>query len=287
MTHNTEEVSVDPPVHFGSVESVAEQIFDRMPHLETEDGATGASNDPNPVSCDEADPRILSFTGANTRDPQSVFVRTEKLLTTLMLAMDDRHPGTLSGGARQADDTGQSSHRSPDPANAPDISYHAANRRAQLPSGIEILHGEPNAGSEEETLSSIRKLMDEQAREQAETRLAEKRAFNQKVLPALEPQDLLDDDLPEDFSDQASPLSRRIVSGLNGIFRNYYFLAISLAGWCTLAMMVLIDPAVGQALGKLSILLLLAAYCMFSEQSQRAPQRWRFGRGRKNMAHIC
>lgn len=251
---------------FNSVEALADQIFNRIstlhPSEETPDPIEEALADLGEDAGDNVVPLFAP------KDPQQdpLLAKTEKLLSSFLNALDQTSAPQDADPKRTADYT-----------HAPDIGYEAAYRRAQLPQGIEPLKPAAHATTDEDTTANIRAMMDEHevaqeaAREQS--RIAQRREKARQALATLEPQE---GGAPRDAAPvqpYRTPLSHRVVRALDGLFRNYYFLAISLSGWSTLAMMVLIEPAVSQVLGTLSMALLLVACCMFSHKTARARTR--------------
>ena len=202
-------------------------------------------------------------TRIENRDTPSVIVRTEKLLKSFLLALDEHDifpRASASSSSERIDGTGN---RAPDFAKSPDISFHAANRRAQLPSGIEILQGKPARLVEEKALFSIRAMINEQQQEQAAIKLAEKRDFNRRALPRLESQEAFDAPPISDESEEPT-LRSKYITKLNRAFRGEYFLTFTLSGWSTLALMVFIDPGLSTALCFFSLFLLFVSYCLIS-----------------------
>lgn len=249
---------------FRSVDALADRIFERIPEL----GDNASEPDAILSKPDPAEPgrdsNVVPLFASETSDAGSILAKTEKLLGGLIQALEGWED---SGRAAQQETHG----KKPNFATAPDISYRAAQRQQQLPEGVEILTSAPSATSDETIMKSIRSLIDAQEVEFEELRVAEKRKKAKEILAPLEPQDNLEVPQPELPVQQKSRAPGFVIRTLDNAFRNYYFLAISLSGWCTLAMMVLIDPAVSQALGFLSILLLFAASCMFAARGTDRP----------------
>lgn len=242
---------------FKSVDALADRIFDKIPEL-------GDCIDPpqtllpdNQTTAELAKSNVVNLFSSEQQDTNSILAKTEKLLGGLLQVLEGAEQ---FGSASPA----EKPRVPPNFATAPDIGYRAAQRRQQLPEGVEILESAPTKQSDEAIMQSIRALMVAQEVEFQEIRVAKKREKAKEILAPLEPQDNLDEPPGETPQDQPYAPSRWLIRMLDRAFRNYYFLAISLSGWCTLAMMVLIDPAVSRALGFLSMVLLLAAYSMFA-----------------------
>ena len=244
---NVADPTTDP---FNSVESLAEQIFERIPALEPAEDT--------PEVEDHPDSNVVSLFSRKGPQQNPNPSRAEQLLGSLLNVLDQ-------GG--KVDDIED---RPVDFAHAPDIGYEAAFRRSQLPQGIEPLRAQPTATTETETLSNIRAMMEVQEVEREEARIAMKREKAKEVLAPIEPQEKFEPSVEPQPKASRATLRRRVLSILDKAFRNYYFLAIALSGWCTLAMMVVIDPAVGRVLGMLSLVLLMASVCMHSHKSAQA-----------------
>ncbi|MEM1350918.1 MAG: hypothetical protein AAGF27_01160 [Pseudomonadota bacterium] len=244
---------------FKSVDSLADRIFDKIPHLEHQEDT--------PETLIPTENSLPSLPGENvvplfspeTADAGSILSKTEKLLGGLLNALEGAE-------GKPADDH---SRLSADFANVPDISYQAAQRRQQLPEGVEILQSRPASPSDEAVMTSIRALIEAQEIEFYELKVAKKRERAKEIFTPLELPDFIDTEEIASEKRPTAPLGQRLILKLDEAFRNYYFLAFSLSGWCTLAMMVLIDPAVAELLGQLSMVLLVAAYCMFGAKSAR------------------
>lgn len=238
---------------FNSVELLADQIFDRIPALEPEDDAQEFE--------EPAGENVVSLFSrpAPRRNPNPS--RAEQLLGSLLGVLDQ------AGKLDQVEKTEETQDNAADFTHAPDIGYEAAFRRSQLPAGVEPLKAQPTATNETQTMSNIRSMMQEQEVEREKVRIAHKRQKAKEILPPIEPQDTFEPAPTPQTKVPRPTLSRRAARRLDRAFRNYYFLAISLSAWCTMAMMVVIEPAVGQGLGLLSLLLLVAASCMFSRKT--------------------
>ena len=241
---NVADPTTDP---FNSVESLAEQIFERIPALEPAEDTPEVEVHP--------DSNVVSLFSRKAPQQNPNPSRAEQLLGYLLNVLDQ-------GG--KVDDIED---RPVDFAHAPDIGYEAAFRRSL---SVEPLRAQPTATTETETLSNIRAMMEVQEVEREEARIAMKREKAKEVLAPIEPQEKFEPSVEPQPKSSRATLRRRVLSILDKAFRNYYFLAIALSGWCTLAMMVVIDPAVGRTLGMLSLVLLMASVCMHSHKSAQA-----------------
>lgn len=256
---------------FSAVESVATKIFDKMPDLADpqNDGARACAGKPAHAGDDRAN--VVPLFNGTTSYPRAIISNAEKLLGSLLLAFEGRGATPQYIVIAHPDEIEASEARTPISPSARDISYHAARRRSQLPEGIEALTGQPSVRSDEEMMASIRGLIEEQEREFRAIKIAEKREYNRMILPKLEPQERLAQDLTPP-ADQAVGLSyfKRIQIALGNAFRQDLFLAISLSTWTALALMVFIDPNLSSALFLNSAFLLCVSYCLFSHQPDRA-----------------
>ncbi len=259
MTKHFDELPSKASDRFKSVDRVATRIFDQMPQMSSE-GAEIFEAAGSASAC-----RDVGLNRIENRDTRSVIVRTEKLLKSFLLALDESDIFPRSSALSSSESRDEPVYRAPDFARAPDISFHAANRRAQLPSGIEILRGKPAGPIEEQTLFSIRAMIHEQEREQAAVNLAKKRDFNRSALPMLESQEAFDAPQFADESEEPT-LRSTYMQKLSRAFRGEYFLTFTLSGWSTLALMVFIDPGLSTALCFFSLFLLFVSYCLISEK---------------------
>jgi hypothetical protein len=266
VTKHFDELPVKASDRFNCVDRVATRIFDQMPPMSDDEADVFESAGFAPALRDASAMGRDAPTRIDNRDTPSVIVRTEKLLKSFLLALDDGELFPRASAAPSSNEMNATVYRAPDFAKSPDISFHAANRRAQLPSGIEILQGKPAGPVEESTLSSIRAMINEQQQEQAAVKLAEKREFNRRALPPLASQDFFD--VPA-FADEAEEptLRSKCIAKLNRAFRGEYFLTFTLSGWSTLALMVFIDPGLSTALCFFSLFLLFVSYCLMSGKS--------------------
>lgn len=251
---------------FKSVDSLADHIFDKIPALDNGESSPDHFASGTDEGIAQHGSNVVPLFANNTQDTHSILAKTERLLGGLLHALEGADQRAQAPANSERD-------KSPNFATAPDISYQTAQRRQQLPDGVEILKSAPTTPSDETIMKSIRALMEEQEVEFKEMRVAEKREKAKQILAPLEPQEVFEEVPVVEQPKRRRNISRALVRFLDKGFRNYYFLAISLSGWCTLAMMVLIDPEVARALGFLSTLLLAAAFCMFNAKAAEAQAR--------------
>lgn len=233
---------------FRAVDSVAEHIFETMPALSD--------------AYDSTDPSLWPDAGARESDgsktSETFFKKTERVVGALVQALEDRNKALQDASLERAD--------KPTGAFQEDISYYAARRRSQLPDGVELLQGEPNHPSEDELLSSIRAVIDEQEAEQYAVKIEQKRKQNRRSLPMLEPQHALVETPQTPVQPVKSPTApRRARAALRQAFRKDFFLASALSVWSALALAVYIDPSVSGILFGTSMFLLFVASCLFPD----------------------
>ncbi len=212
---------------FLAVDNVSSQIFDRMHAIEKPSEAAGLP---------EATP------------PGWVLVRADDLgdAPVAKFEVHDAAPEPKEQPTREKP--------IPNP-NIADVGYRAAQRRSQLPDGAEPLEGAPVQVDEDNMLASIRELMVEQ-----------KRDFNKKAFPELEPVETLEETLQDPNLDENNHAElehyedvppNRLQAAVVKFVRADTVLAICLSIWVSLLMMIFIDPELSQALAMVSLILLV------------------------------
>jgi hypothetical protein len=271
---NHEEPQGDTSDRFSAVESVATKIFDKMSDLADPHPNDACSPQSRSAQSGDVQANVVPLFKSGTSYPRALMSNAEKLLGSLLLAFESRSGTPEYIVIAHPDEIELFEDRVPISPSAPDISYHAARRRSQLPEGIEALTGKPSVRSDEEMMASIRSLIEEQDREIRAIRIAEKREYNRLILPQLEPQEYLSPG-PKFTADETDGLGffARLQISLGNAFRKDLFLAISLSTWTALALMVFIDPNLSNALFLNSAFLLFVSYCLFSHHPDRAAHR--------------
>lgn len=260
---------------FSDVDNVSSQIFDRMHAIEQPDHHV-AGSDPVPNQPNEAGGRMMNE-GAQPNLQKSgvsapagwVLVRADDIGAMPLPAAD------APDHNRQDAEAQKSGKRT---VEQNDIGYRAAQRRSQLPDGVEPLEGAPTQVNEDSMHASIRKLMVEQ-----------KRDFNKSAFPELEPVDeplertpFADvefeelsgfDDERDELQDLEQPTPTRFQTALVRFVRKDTVLAICLSVWVSLFLMIFIDPELSQALAIISLVLLGIFRIMHPPSKRRASRR--------------
>lgn len=216
------QATADAP--FSAIENVSSQIFDRMNVLEQPEETTAP-----------ADRTMQGW----------VLVRADEIGSV---------PGAReTDSARTFSTETSADHGIPNP-NVSDVGYRAAQRRSQLPDGVEPIEGAPTKVNELSMLDSIRKLMVEQ-----------KRDFNKTAFPELEPVHessgahgarIGNDQEVEAFEEYEEIAPNRFRTAVMKFVRADTVLAICLSIWVSLLLMIFIDPGLSQALAIMSLILL-------------------------------
>lgn len=264
---------------FNSVESVATQIFQTMPGLD-QSGPQPDEADTDPSQQDASNVVPLFERAENDTGPLPT--HSERLWDALVFAFQERNLAALVALSQHAHTGTEADTPVPAVTSTADISFREARRRAHLPEGIELLKGKPSIRTDDETLQSIRALVEEQEREQQAVELErmreqqtieleKKRELSRQILAPLETPASDATATAHPFGAAFKPTAAyRVRLWLKKVFINDIFLASGLSIWTTLALMVFIDPALSTALFAISAFFLFVASCLFT--SERAMQ---------------
>ncbi|MEM6889117.1 MAG: hypothetical protein AAF636_13365 [Pseudomonadota bacterium] len=264
-----------PEVPFQCVDSVSDEIFDRLVEIDrveeltpTEAAATKTRLQKLGEYLLESAPKLGTDAAMDISDTQPEF--------DFALMVEGEEQGAYFGMSRAAGNRQKARKQSIEEYEAERVSYHAARQLSNLPQGIELLEGQASDYNETDVMSAIKGVMVEQKRQQSA-----------EHLPPLAPQQapLREAAITEHRAEASTGTGPRIAefdlatasipSLLRRVLAQFFLrdtvLAVSLSVWAALVLMAFIEPSASVLLIGKSVYLLFIFAVVFRQSGLMTP----------------